>query len=248
MKECPPGLLDPLSEAYCQFTRVVCSGTGDDQFPLQRLGTGTVVAYEGDFYLITARHLFDNTLADPTSVVVSPSKAGGKWWPTDACLHLEAHERYKNDDTFGDLAIYSIAMDRSLKSSVSKHEFLPFPEPTHFEPGHQLFGFGFPDLGIELNLDDRFYDCTQYGVEGIYKAKTRYEGIHRFESEHLPDSVNGMSGGPITYLNISSLGRHLLAGLTISGGNGMLHFVDASKLREAFIFALPDLKRLRSGF
>ena len=206
------------------------------------------MACEGDFYLVTARHVFTNTDATPTSVVVPLSYAGVAWWPTNACIHLDATSPFADDSTFADLAIYSMEMTETVRSQISEFDYLPFPVRLHLAPKQQLFAFGYPDEGSALDIEGRRLVSTLTMFEGVYGGKTSYTGIHVFESEHLNDvDPNGMSGGPVTILDHQRIGRHLLAGLIVQGGkhSGKLHFVDAGMLLEALRFTIPQLRELR---
>ena len=236
---------DPLSTNYVRFFRSVYSCTEDSEYPVQRLGSGTVVAYEGEFYLITARHLFENIATNPTKVIVSFPTSGTDWWPTDACMHLDVSSLFADDNTFGDLAVYSLYTEACLRSSISDHDFLPFPCATHFEAGLILYAFGYPDVEFDMDLDRRQHILTAVLVEGLYGGQTNFRGIHKFTSAHLPTDSNGMSGGPVTYLDNGRMGRHLLAGIIVQGGEELLHFIDANMVREALLFSIPRLRELR---
>jgi hypothetical protein len=118
------------------------------------------------------------------------------------------------------------------------------------KPNQQLFAFGYPDLGSELDIEGRKLVATLTMVEGVYIDKTSYTGLHVFESEYLKEmNPNGMSGGPVTSMDHRRIGRHLLAGIIIQGGgsSGRFHFVDAKMLREALLFSIPRLRELREN-
>lgn len=240
--------LDPLSDEYVCFARAVCSNTKHEDYPVQRIGSGVVVAYEGDFYLMTARHVFSNNHASPTDVVVPLGKTGVTWWPTNACMHLDATQPFDDDNTFADLAVYSMETSQDVRSAITEYDYLPFPSQLELTPNQQLFAFGYPDVGSELDIEGRKLIATLTMVEGNYIGKTQFTGLHVFESEHLKKiNPNGMSGGPVTIVDHLRIGRHLLAGILIQGGgnSGRLHFVHASMLLEALRFAIPQLRELR---
>jgi hypothetical protein len=242
--------LDPLSDEYVRFARAVCSNTKHEDYPVQRIGSGVVVAYEGEFYLITARHVFSNNHASPTDVVVPLGKTGVTWWPTNACMHLDATQTFVDDNTFADLAVYSMETSQDVRSSITEYDYLPFPSQLELKPNQQLFAFGYPDLGSELDIEGRKLVATLTMVEGVYIDKTSYTGLHVFESEYLKEmNPNGMSGGPVTSMDHRRIGRHLLAGIIIQGGgsSGRFHFVDAKMLREALLFSIPRLRELREN-
>ncbi len=240
-------VLDPLNNLYTRFTRSVYSSTGDKQYPLQRAGSGTIIAYQGDFYLVTARHIFENNQADPKSVFVSFAETGIKWWPTNACIHLEASEEFADDNTFGDLAIYSLDTSETTRSTISDHEFLPFPSDVNLSQEIPLYAFGYPDAEVEIDLNRNQHILTAVTVEGFYSGPTKSLGIHLFESPDLPPNLNGMSGGPITYLDNTKIGRHLLAGIIVQGGCQRLHFIGADMVRKALLSFLPDFRYLREN-
>jgi hypothetical protein len=197
-----------------------------------------VIACDGTFFLITARHVFTNQNADPTEIVISFPDSGSTFWPTTACVHLEAAEAFTADNTFGDFALYELEASREINSLMTEHDFLPFPVDANFSIGAPLFAFGFPDVENDLDLENRQHLFTAVAVEGWYAGATGYRGIHVFESPHLSTSQNGMSGGPITYLDNTRIGRHLLAGLIVQGGDRRLRFIEAKMVRSALYYAL----------
>lgn len=240
--------LDPLSDEYVRFARVVCTNTKNKDYPVQRIGSGVVVAYDGDFYLMTARHVFSNNHACPTGVVVPLGKTGVTWWPTNACMHLEATAPFDDDDTFADLAVYSMDATQDVRSSLTEFDYLPFPAQLELTPNQQLFAFGYPDVGSELDIDGRNLVSTLIMVEGVYGGISSFKGLHVLESETLKEiDPNGMSGGPVTILDHQKIGRHLLAGIIIQGGrgSGRFHFVESMYLLEALQFSIPRLRELR---
>jgi hypothetical protein len=240
--------LDPLSDQYVGFTRVVCSHTNNEEYPIQRIGSGVVVAYEGDFFLVTARHVFSNNHANPNSVVVPLLQNGIIWWPTNACMHLDAATPFAEDATFADLAVYSMDTTETVRSHISEFDYLPFPAPLELIANQQMYAFGYPDVGSELDYEGRQIVSTLTMIEGVYGGATSSMGLHVFKSDSFEGlDPNGMSGGPVTIVDPFKIGRHLLAGIIIQGGSnsGRLHFVDSKFLQEALRFAIPRLHELR---
>lgn len=192
---------DPLSDEYVRFARMVCASTDHEEYPLQRIGSGAVVACDGDFYLLTARHVFLNNHASPIGVVVPFNQTGVEWWPSNACVHLGATAPFADDDTFADLAIYSLETPEIVRAQISEFDFLPPPAPWEFVSSQQLFSFGYPDIESELDLEGRRFVSTLTAIEGIYGGTTRHRGLHVFESAYLQGrDPNGLSGGPVTIL------------------------------------------------
>jgi hypothetical protein len=149
-----------------------------------------------------------------------------------------------DDNTFSDFALYQLHTTRDINSIISEYDYLPFPAEVTFPYKKQLFAFGFRDAECDFDLDKRQHLLTEVAVEGWYAGATDYLGIHAFESPHLSTSQNGMSGGPITYLDTSRIGRHLLAGMIVQAGGQKLHFIDACMLRKALLYAVPRLRNL----
>ncbi|MBL9131885.1 MAG: trypsin-like peptidase domain-containing protein, partial [Verrucomicrobiaceae bacterium] len=193
--------IDPLSNQYVRFARAVFEATDDSNFPTRRLGSGTIIAWNGSFLLLTARHVVTNLDADPTAIVVSYPDSRTSYWPTLAYVHLEVAPPFANDNTFGDLALYKMNVSQDINSIMLEHDYLPFPEEVTFSKGAPLFAFGFPDVEYDIDLDNKQHILTEVAVEECYAGATAYRGVHVFESTHLQASQNGMSGGPVTYLD-----------------------------------------------
>lgn len=227
---------------------MVCVNTGDSTFPVQRIGSGVMISYEGEFYLITARHVITNNTSNNNSVVVPHLSRGGKWWPTNAVIQLDASILFEDDNAFGDLAVFSMAMDNKNKPSIDEFDYLPAMRCCDLINGQIIFAHGYPDIGSNFDGVGRVIESTLYSFEGVYGGDSSSMGVGIFRSESLLEKdVNGMSGGPVTCLDYSRIGRHLLAGLIITGGlrSGVLHFIHSSMLIRALEFAVPQLRRLR---
>lgn len=239
---------DPLDPRYTRFVRAVFAYTGEDAFPVNRLGSGTVIACEGDFYMLTARHVLTNQGADPTSIMVSFPESGEQYWPAIGCLHLMAASGFEADDAYSDIAIYKLRSTRDLRSFISDNDFLPFPVEQKFSAGAPLYAFGFPDEACSFDPEGHRYNhiVTSAGFEGHYEGATPYRGLHTFSSSVLLPSQNGMSGGCVTCLDTSRVGRHLFAGLIVQGGGQRLQFIDARSVIGALNFSLPDLRKMPS--
>lgn len=242
-------IIDPLATEYVRFARLVCSTTGDEDHPIQRLGSGVVIMIEGDYYLLTARHIFTNNQANPHGVVIPFMDNAMSWWSTNACVHLGATEPYTDDDTYGDLAVYSLETPPNYEDKLCKHDYLPIPGALHLESNSPLFAFGYPDEGSDLDPELRILGTTLNMIKGAYTGSTNYTGIHTFHSEHLGGiTPNGMSGGPITTLDPNQIGRHLLVGIIVQSSDCsvVLHFIGLDMIKNALEYAIPKLRRLRT--
>jgi hypothetical protein len=240
--------LDPLNDGYLRFARLVCVNTGDKMFPVQRIGSGVTVSYDGEFYLITARHVITNNTKNNNSVVVPQLSSGGSWWSTNAVIHLEASPLFEMDNAFGDLAVFSMLSGNENKILIDEYDYLSTLHCCDLSHSQPLFAHGYPDVGSSIDIDGRFIGSTLFSFEGLYDGDSSSMGVGVFKSEDLKDiDVNGMSGGPVTCLDYSRIGKHLLAGIIISGGvgSGVLHFIHASMLVRALEYAVPELRRLR---
>lgn len=235
--------LDPLSKKYVRFVRSVCAVTGDTEFPVRRLGSGFVVAHMGCFYFVTARHTLTNLDVDPRDIVISLPDSGTSYWPTTSFVLMEANTPYEDDNTYADVAICKLATWDQVGRSILENEYLSFPKRLDFTERMPLFAFGFPDVEYELDLEGRQHLLTLVAIEGEYAGKTSQLGIHTFRSKHLPSEPNGMSGGPVTCLDPSRIGHHLLAGMIVQGSGEQLHFIEAHMIAEALVYAVQISNR-----
>lgn len=243
-----PEYLDPLDPRRVRFARVVCVNTGDPNFPIRRLGSGVVVSFEGEFFLLTARHVFENNDGEPRETVIPLLNGARDWWPTNAVIYLDAVENFAEDDAFGDLAVFSLDHDRRYLTCLQEHDSVPLGQFQDDGLHTPLFVLGHPDVGASLNLDEQTLESTLHTIEGEYGGPSCDFGLHIFKSDYLRGAdPNGLSGSPVTMLDLSRVGRHLLAGLVLRGGanSGVLRFIGPSLLQEAMRYAVPRLRRLR---
>ncbi len=140
------------------------------------------------------------------------------WWPTNACILLEATQPHADDNTYADLAVFSLSCDRQYIARISEHDYLSVVAPKPAAIGAPIYAFGYPDLEAGIDLDNRNLTATLHMMEGIYDGRASEQGMHIFKSDYLSQiDPNGMSGGPVTALDYTRIGRHLL--LIQHGGN-----------------------------
>jgi hypothetical protein len=204
------------------------------------------VASNGNFYLLTAHHIFNNNDANPTGIVVSCNESG-VWWSTNACIHLDAESGFSEDNSFSDVAVYSLETSSMMVRTIGDFDFLPFPKEDIFPLAYPMYASGFPDQEADVDLDLQRFVLTMVPIEGEYAGATSLRGIHVFKSKQLMNlNPGGMSGGPITVLDSARLGHHLLVGLIMQGGgNDFLHFLGADFIVEALRFSIPRLLQIR---
>lgn len=236
--------MDPLADDKFRFVRFVSARTGVPDFPLHHIGSGFTFLAADTVCLVTARHVIDNNQADPLGVVLPPLDGSTKWWASNACVHLESGDDYKDDNAYADLALYSMHTPPSLRRHLNEHDFLTIPKGLRLAENTPLLAFGYK---AELDLEGQRLIGDRFDIEGTYAGATGFRGLHTFHSQHLQSiDPNGLSGGPVTVQ--MSDGSYVLVGIIVQGSSasGKLHFVTAEWVIGALEFALPGLFEKRS--
>jgi len=234
----------PLADRSVQFIRVLCAETGDSTFPFQRLGTGVVLAFSGEYFLLTARHCFTNHNADPRRVRIPITLRDRRPWTVIEFTLPVPTPNMAPDEPYSDVALFHLDRAALQGCEFESHDFVSLIDPGPIEIGYPLFAFGFPDTlpGIDFEAEQIIADLRM--IEGRYSGPSTSLGLHAFESSQLLTlEHSGFSGGAVTALDLSTVGRHLLVGLILRGGqtSGSFKFLGRDMILTLLQDVLPRL-------
>lgn len=251
--------IDSLATAYLRFCRPVCAETGHEDFPLQRVGSGFIVSCAGHFFLLSAKHSFQNLGADAQRTIVPFTLDDWRPWPVLEFTLTESIEQLAGDNAYADVGLFWLDPEAARTAAITGFDFLAIKlgdrlnvDKPLLAIGHPLYAFGFPDTfentSTKAFIDDANIVHTDLvAVEGRYDGITSEFGIHLFQSQDMGDSdPNGFSGGPVTTLDESHVGRHKLVGMILRGGrgSGTFRFLSVRLIADLLAHVLPRLGRV----
>ncbi len=252
-------LFDPLAPEHLRFCRPVLAETDHSDFPLQRPGSGFVVAYKGHYFLFSAKHVFSNMGADAKRVWIPQTLSDFRPWVVKEFTLPEARHPIGGSSLHADLALFWLDPTPGQNGTIGSRDFIGIdhalgirPGLPLYESGRLLFASGFPDsfeatkTHSHIDYEEERIHTDLVPIEGEYAGPTADFGIHRFKSIHMRGSnPNGMSGGPVTTIDVSKIGSHQLVGMIIQGseGHNELLFIEASLLADLILSIIPKLGR-----
>jgi hypothetical protein len=231
----PLQLADPTP--LYRFFRPILWENRDPEFPYSVGGTAVVIELADRFFLLTANHCLDRSIAELRVPFRLRSEA---FFLIDKDIGFRpvSQDIESQDDL--DIRILSLNGPSCPSKPLESGEYLSVksfkPVPWHIP--RQLSGF--PVSEQWQDFENGKFGGTGLTLNGVDGGPTSDPGCHTFLSEELPNlPADGLSGGAVTS-NI--LGNIHLEGICIrgarQGGASSIRYVTIesieSKLREAF--------------
>lgn len=241
-----PSTFNPFNERYTRFVRMVYGETEIPEYPFHYVGSGVVVHFQGEYFMLSSKHGIENTRADPSRVFVSVTLDDKRSWPVIEYSIPTLGENFANE-AYDDVSFHWLDRDFANRSSFTKFDYLELSAYDTQSAGTPLFAFGFPSKENEYDPDNKTLICGLATLSGCYDGLTRDRGIHRFRSDALREiEPDGFSGGAITSLDPFHIGLHRLQGLILRGGagSGVFHYLGQEQICDLFATCYTQLGRI----
>ncbi len=232
--------LDDIREAV----RPVFAASNDvPGCPINFGGSCCIVAYRGDPWIVTARHVLRARGAEPHEIRVPVEALPGvlTFFETRSCLWPV--DQREPDAEWLDLTFIRIERGQKPFAYVDlDDEPIAELERATFDDAIRVYGYPLAlDSGIDY--EGRRVQLEAFGVDGAYWGATSSRFVHRatFTNFGKVTDLNGMSGGPAFYARPGS-GEYRFAGIVITGSvlSRRMHFIDASAVVKTLRWHYDD--------
>lgn len=193
-------------------------------------GTSFIVSLKENYYLVTAKHVFENQNVNVLNLraFVSESKVSLCF---DQVLDIQEAEE------FSDLFIARIAIKDYFAGggeiSFAQDLFNGFLNCSDLGLGCSLFIVGYPESGSSYDYQNLSFKKTLTDYEVTYKGSSQamlYFHKVSFEEELPQAQLNGLSGAPIYFKRSEQL---LLVGVMVRASAKTGYFIDVGVLQNA---------------
>lgn len=178
------------------YSRPAIFENEDEDYQYSIFGTSFGIEYKKRFFIITAKHVYDNFDSSEISIMYEyPSE---KFLPLKEELFINNYQIYNDCQQF-DIVIFEIDQEE-IDASFNHETFYRIKDrkvyPEHFKIGQIL---GFPQILNTLDYESKQLKFRRFELEVLIIRKgSKYKNLHciEYSDKHKP-YMNGMSGSPV---------------------------------------------------
>jgi hypothetical protein len=241
----------PMNDLLGCVHPLLVDGDTISEFPYWNIGTGFLIRFEGNVYLVTAKHCLQNHKAEPEQISIPVGSGSDEFILFDRIYRGDAEGAEDND--FADYVIMrakagsiSEAHTSALNAfNLAAHSVI-LPENPKVK---NLWIRGYPRVLNAIDYENKHISRKSFTFDGTYIGPSGSKHCHTLEYTPHPevDDPDQLSGSPVFGLIPAGMeSTAKLAGMVISGGKGsqFCQFISAQVLWSALNEALRQESRL----
>lgn len=212
--------------------------TGRAEFPYSTSGTVFLVGYEGEPFILTARHSLNPENLGP--ICIFPSDTSYRIIPLKDVFFVPRDEE---SEDFVDLAVIAIDTARISHSEVAQATLIDLALASgdwESDVGNaEFFTLGYPEDHSFVECDSQTLHTDRVTLRARYVGPSIMPYLHEIEisDQHALSTFRGFSGSPVfAWMQHPGVApKTLLCGMVILGSSqsGKMHFLDRSVLLDA---------------
>lgn len=217
-----------------QVPRPVFLETGDDDYPLRRTGSCFLVAFHGDVWIVTAKHVLQGH--SPSELKILRSDEWRKPEFFELGETLEPSDPRDPEDTAWEDVIVVRVVEPAGDVMVVDLDTTALARLSMARTTDYVRVVGYPRaLDNAINYPELTIHISAFSNDGRYAGPTESKLVHRIEFEDFGTvtDVHGMSGGP-AFLAREEEATWWFAGVVIQGSvvSKSLRFVDGEVVAQ----------------